>query len=193
MTKHIKININKKLTGCDLTTEFSAAKQTLYHSVTPLATFDWPGTVMRQSMWWLIRLLICLCFFMPVAMTAVNPFLDRMPRELHEQYKTDFLTEFMKLAETNRTTDDSVITFKYALILAFARKSWKLQPSIGRCVHTRPISESRLVTIHHTIHANTAHKILHTLLAWKNEDYMHTPNNVLYHTWISICVYFCFK
>jgi len=56
------------------------------------------------------------------AMTAVNPFLDRMPRELHEQYMTDFLTEFMKLAETNRTTEDSVITFKYALILAFARK-----------------------------------------------------------------------
>jgi len=56
------------------------------------------------------------------AMTAVNPFLDRMPRELHEQYMTNVLTEFMKLAETNNTTDDSVISYKYAIIVAFARK-----------------------------------------------------------------------
>jgi len=57
------------------------------------------------------------------AMKAVNPFLDRMPRELHEQYTTDCLTEFVKLAETNKTTDDSVISYKYGLVVAFARKS----------------------------------------------------------------------
>jgi len=56
-------------------------------------------------------------------MIAVNPFLDRMPRELHEQYMTDFFSEFMKMTETNKTTDDIVITFKYGLLVAFARKS----------------------------------------------------------------------
>jgi hypothetical protein len=60
---------------------------------------------------------------MPVAMTADNQLLDRIPRELYEQYTTDFLKESMKLAETNKTTDDNVITFKYAIIVAFARKS----------------------------------------------------------------------
>jgi hypothetical protein len=54
---------------------------------------------------------------------AVNPFLDRMPRELHEQYITDCVTEFMKLAETNKTTNDVVTSIKYGLIVAFARKS----------------------------------------------------------------------
>ena len=43
----------------------------------------------------------------------------------------------------------------------------------------RHISESRLVTMHPTNHANTAHKIVHTLLAWKKIDHMHTPNNVI--------------
>jgi len=56
-------------------------------------------------------------------MIAVNPFLDRMPRELHEQYMTNFLSEFMKMAKTNKTKDDSVISFKYGFIVAFARKS----------------------------------------------------------------------
>jgi len=59
---------------------------------------------------------------MPGVLTAVNPFLDRMPRELHEQYMTDVLTEFMKLAETNKPTDDGVISFKFGIIVAFARK-----------------------------------------------------------------------
>jgi hypothetical protein len=99
----------------------------------------------------------------------------------------------MKMPETSQTADNSAISFKYGLIVAFARKSWKLQQSIGRYVQIRPISESRLATIHPTTHANTPHKIVHNLIAWKKKDYMHTPNNVLNHTWISICVYFCFK
>jgi len=62
---------------------------------------------------------------------AVNPFLSRIPRELHEQYMTDFLTEIMerKLAERNNKSDDGVILLKYGFIVAFARKTGKLQPS----------------------------------------------------------------
>jgi hypothetical protein len=56
-------------------------------------------------------------------MKAVNPFLDRMPRELHEQYITDLVTELMKMAETKKTNNDVVISQKYGLIVAFARKS----------------------------------------------------------------------
>jgi len=37
-------------------------------------------------------------------------------------------------------------------------------------------------TTHPTNHANTTHKIVHTLLAWKKTSYMYTPNNVLDHT-----------
>jgi len=57
------------------------------------------------------------------SLKAVNIFLDRMPTELHEQYITDCLTEVMKLAETNETTNDAVTLVKYGLIVAFARKS----------------------------------------------------------------------
>ena len=57
------------------------------------------------------------------ALKGVNPFLDRIPRELHEQYMTDCVTEFMKMSETYKTADDVVISFKYGLIVAFARKS----------------------------------------------------------------------
>ena len=127
------------------------------------------------------------------SLKAVDTFLDRIPRELHEQYMADLMMEFMKKPETNKTTDDGGIPMKYVLIVAFARKSWKLQPSIGSCLQLPPISETRLVTMHPTNHANTAHKIVHTLLAWKKKDYMHTPNNMLNNTWISIRVYFCFK
>ena len=56
------------------------------------------------------------------AMKAVNPFLDRIPRELHEQYMTDCITEIVKMAE-KKTTDDGVISIKYGLIVAFARKT----------------------------------------------------------------------
>jgi len=57
---------------------------------------------------------------------AVNPFLGRMPRELQEQYVTDCMTELMKMkmAETNNNTnDDGVISFKYGLMVALARKT----------------------------------------------------------------------
>jgi hypothetical protein len=57
------------------------------------------------------------------AMTAVNPFLDRIPRELHEQYMTELMTELLKMPEANKTTDDGVISIKCRLIVAFARKS----------------------------------------------------------------------
>jgi len=95
------------------------------------------------------------------AMIAINPFLDRMPRELHEQYMMDCSAEYTKIAETNKTTDDSVISFKYDLIVAFAKKPRKLPPCIGRCLQIPPISEGRLVTIHPTTHTNTTHKIVH--------------------------------
>ena len=77
---------------------------------------------------------------------AVNPFLDRIPIELQEQYISDCVTELMKLkmAEKNNNTEDGVISFKYGLMVAFARKTWKLQPSIGHHVQIWPISEARL-------------------------------------------------
>jgi len=55
---------------------------------------------------------------------AVNPFVGRMPRELHEQYMTDCMMELMKMkmAETNRDDEDGVVSFKYGLMVAFARK-----------------------------------------------------------------------
>jgi len=58
----------------------------------------------------------------------------------------------------------------------------KAPASIGRCLQIPLTSEARLLTIHPTTHVNTAHKIVHTLLAWKKKDYMHTPNNMLNHT-----------
>ena len=127
-------------------------------------------------------------FFMSDSLKAINPFLDRIPRELHEIYTTDCLMEFMKLAETNKTTNEAVTSVKYTLIVAFARKPWKLQESIGCYVQIRLISESRLVTIHPTTHAYTAHYFMYIVLAWNKKDYMHTPNNELNHTWISISV-----
>ena len=56
-------------------------------------------------------------------MKSVNPFIVRMPGEMPEQYMTDCMMEFVKMAEKNKTTDDSVISHKYGLIVAFARKS----------------------------------------------------------------------
>jgi hypothetical protein len=57
-------------------------------------------------------------------MTSVNPFFDRIPKELQEQYLTDLVTELMKLnmADTNNSTDDVGIPFKYRLVAALARK-----------------------------------------------------------------------
>jgi hypothetical protein len=61
---------------------------------------------------------------MSAATKAVDPFLDRIPRELHEQYLTDFWTESVETeaVETKKNSDDGVIFFKYRLIVAFARK-----------------------------------------------------------------------
>jgi hypothetical protein len=63
--------------------------------------------------------------FMSDSIKAVNPFLGRIPRELHEQYMTDSLTELMKMkmAETNNNVDNGVVSFKYGLMVAFARKT----------------------------------------------------------------------
>ena len=62
--------------------------------------------------------------FISDILKATNPFLVRIPREQHEQYMTDLLTEVMKLnrRETNNNTDDGVTWFKYGLTVAFARK-----------------------------------------------------------------------
>jgi hypothetical protein len=58
------------------------------------------------------------------AMKAINPFLDRIPKELQEQYMTDLMAELMKLnmADTNNSTEDGGIRWKYRLVVAFARK-----------------------------------------------------------------------
>jgi prolipoprotein diacylglyceryltransferase len=55
---------------------------------------------------------------------AVNPFLHRIPTELHEQFMADLLTELMELnmAETSNYTDDGALSVKYVLMFAFARK-----------------------------------------------------------------------
>ena len=79
---------------------------------------------------------------------SVNPFIDRIPRELQEQFMTDLVTELIKLnmGEKNNSVDGGIL-FKYGLVFAFAKKTWKLQPFIGRCVQIWPISEARLLMI----------------------------------------------
>jgi hypothetical protein len=58
------------------------------------------------------------------SMKAANPYISHIPRELHEQFMTDFLTEYTKLnmVDTNNYTDDGGISFRYGLMVAFARK-----------------------------------------------------------------------
>ena len=166
-------------------------KQTLYHWVTPLARFEWPGTLMRQAMWQVVHLLICLCFFMSDLMKALNPFLVRLPREQHEQYLTDIMRELKKLGGTEKNTDDDdvVARVKYGLIFAFAKKIWTPRPSIGFYVKIEPNSEVRLATINPKTNANTSHKIARTFLAWKKQPTC--INQIMY--WIirdSLYVYF---
>jgi len=135
-------------------------------------------------------------FFMSDSMKAVNPFIDRIPRELQEKFMTDCVTEYIKIntGVQNNNPDDGVISFKYGLMVAFARKTWKLQPSIGGYVQIWPISEVRLVINTAKQPTHTPHTRLRTVICvWKKKDYTHTPNNVLNHTCISICVYCCFK
>jgi hypothetical protein len=63
-------------------------------------------------------------FLMSDVVKAADPFVGQIPRELHEQYMTDFWTKFMETdaVETKKNTDDGVIFFKYRYIIAFARK-----------------------------------------------------------------------
>jgi hypothetical protein len=58
-------------------------------------------------------------------MKSVNPFPDRIPRELHELHLTNCLMEYMvlKMAETNKTTDDGDNSVRCGLMAAFARKT----------------------------------------------------------------------
>jgi hypothetical protein len=58
-------------------------------------------------------------------MEAINPFIDRIPRELQEKFMTDFVTEYIKInmGVQNNNPDDGVISFKYGLMVAFARKT----------------------------------------------------------------------
>ena len=66
------------------------------------------------------NILVCL---ISDSMKSVNAFLDRMPRELHEQYMTDCITELLKTPEVNKSKDDSTVSFRYGIVIAFARKS----------------------------------------------------------------------
>jgi len=57
-------------------------------------------------------------------MQAVNPFIDRIPRDLQEQYMTDLLTELIKVNMRDpNNTEDGGIAYKYGLVVAFARKT----------------------------------------------------------------------
>jgi hypothetical protein len=48
-----------------------------------------------------------LVFVMPDSMKSINPFLERIPNELQEQYVTDCMTEMLKLVmgEANKNND----------------------------------------------------------------------------------------
>jgi juvenile hormone acid methyltransferase len=61
--------------------------------------------------------------FITDLLKSTNPFIDRIPRELQEQYMTDLVTELIKvnMGEPNNT-DDGGISFNYGLVVAFARK-----------------------------------------------------------------------
>jgi hypothetical protein len=65
------------------------------------------------------------------------------------------------MAETNKNIDDGIILLKYGLVVAFARKIWKLKASIERYLQIRPITKARLATKHPI---NTQNTKLCTLL-----------------------------
>jgi hypothetical protein len=151
MTTHLQNNSYKNGRDEIWPRDILHAKQTLYHWVTPPATYEWPGL----SSWDVLadpltNMPVGVCVFISDSLKGVNPFVARIPRELHEQYMMDCLTECMetKMVETNNNKDDGVILLKYGLIVAFARKTWQRQPSIGCYVQKRRISEARLATIH---------------------------------------------
>ena len=65
-----------------------------------------------------------LVFFLSDTAKAVNPFIDRIPRELQEHYMTDLVTEVIKVNMGEQTnTDNGGISFKYGFVVAFARKT----------------------------------------------------------------------
>ena len=103
------------------------------------------------------------------AMKAINPFIDRIPRELQEQYMTDLVTEYIKLnmGEPNNTEDGS-ISFKQGIVIAFARKTWKFQPFIGRCVQIWTILEARLAINTAKLSTLTPHTKLSTVCVCGN-------------------------
>jgi hypothetical protein len=72
-----------------------------------------------------------LVFVMTDCMKSVNAFLERIPKELQEQYFTDYITELEKLVkgEANNINDGGIL-FKSKIIVAFARKTRKLRPLI---------------------------------------------------------------
>ncbi|XP_069675150.1 juvenile hormone acid O-methyltransferase-like [Periplaneta americana] len=55
---------------------------------------------------------------------AVNPFLDRIPQNLHEEYLNDCLLEASKLkfVEENNNAGETLTAVRYELIIAYARK-----------------------------------------------------------------------
>ena len=125
MTTHLQNNSYKKFTGRDLTAGFSACKaNTVSLSYIPcyvrMARHCHRASYVVAEPF--TNMLVCV-FFMSDAMKSVNPFLDGIPRELHEQYMTDCITELIKMPEINKSTDDSAISIRYGLTVAFARKS----------------------------------------------------------------------
>ncbi|XP_021921384.1 juvenile hormone acid O-methyltransferase [Zootermopsis nevadensis] len=57
------------------------------------------------------------------SLRAVNPFLDRIPTELHEEYLADCLMEAIKVTERNNNIGAEVTSIRYELIVAYARKT----------------------------------------------------------------------
>jgi hypothetical protein len=57
-------------------------------------------------------------------MKSINKFIERIPKELQEQYVTDYMTEILTLFMGEAyNINDSGIPFKHGVIVAFARKT----------------------------------------------------------------------
>jgi len=54
------------------------------------------------------------------AIKAVNPFLDRIPEDLHDDYLNDFIDEFSDMGHVN---GDGTVAANYRLMIAFANKN----------------------------------------------------------------------
>jgi hypothetical protein len=86
--------------------------------------------------------------------------------------------------------NDSGIPTKYGIIIAFARKTWKLRPSILCCVQLGQFWAGNITP---ETNAHTPHKIVHSFRVWNTAAYMHTANSVMNHMLVSICVWFYLK